>query len=105
MVSFAIVQDRREARRVLLELERVRGDKGLFAYEIGLIRAALGEEDAAFEWFSHAVRERSGWIAYLHVDPRLDHLRADHRFEQLPHAPVSEHGGSRGGPSQKRESP
>jgi serine/threonine-protein kinase len=94
--AFAIVQDRREARRVLADLERVRKDKGLFAYEIGLIHAALGEEDAAFEWFSRAVRERSGWIAYLHVDPRLDELRADHRFEQLQLPPVSEHGRSKG---------
>ena len=93
--AFGVVQDRREARRVLTQLERVRGDKGLFAYEIGLIHAALAENDAAFEWFSRAVRERSGWIAYLHVDPRLDELRADHRFQQLQLPPASEHGGSK----------
>jgi len=93
--AFGVVQDRREARRVLAELERVRGDKGLFAYEIGLIHAALAENDAAFEWFSRAVRERSGWIAYLHVDPRLDELRADHRFQQLQLPPASEHGRSK----------
>jgi hypothetical protein len=85
--AFGIVQDRREARRVLAELERVREDKGLFAYEIGLIHAALGEKDAAFEWFS----QRSGWIAYLHVDPRLDELRTDPRFQQLQRSPASEH--------------
>jgi serine/threonine-protein kinase len=93
--AFGVVQDRREARRILAELERIREDKGLFAYEIGLIHAALGENDAAFEWFSRAVRERSGWIAYLHVDPRLDALRADRRFQQLQKPPAPEHGRSK----------
>jgi len=39
----AAVQDRRDAQRVGKDLERLRGDKGLFAYEIGIIRAALGK--------------------------------------------------------------
>jgi TolB-like protein/Tfp pilus assembly protein PilF len=81
--ALAVLQDRREALRVAQELERLRGDKGLFAYELGVIRAALGERDQAFEWFRRAVQERSGWIAYLRVDPRLDALRADPRFGSL----------------------
>jgi len=52
----------------------MRGDKGLFAYELAVIHAALGDQDAAFKWLALAVEERSGWIAYLRVDPRLDHL-------------------------------
>lgn len=99
--AFGIVQDRREAHLVLAELERVREDKGLFAYEIGLIHAALAEKDAAFDWFSRAVRERSGWIAYLHVDPRLDELRTDPRFQQLQLSPASEHDRSKSPPPRR----
>lgn len=69
--------------RVIQDLERSRGDKGLFAYEIGVIHAALGQHDNAFDWFSRAVQERSGWIAYLPRDPRLDALHADSRFASL----------------------
>jgi hypothetical protein len=29
------------------------------------------------------VHERSGWIAYLRVDPRLDALHTDPRFDSL----------------------
>jgi hypothetical protein len=29
------------------------------------------------------VQERSGWIAYLRVDPRLDQLHTDPRFTEL----------------------
>jgi serine/threonine-protein kinase len=75
--------NRREALKVARELERLRGDKGLFAYEIGLIHAALGDVDPAFTWLARAVQERSGWIAYLPVDPRLEALNADARFSAL----------------------
>src|SRR5512145_1204715 len=81
--ALAVLQDRREALQIAEDLERLRGDKGLFAYELGVIRAALGEQDQAFRWFKRAIQERSGWIAYLRVDPRLDALHADPRFDNL----------------------
>jgi tetratricopeptide (TPR) repeat protein len=81
--ALAVLQDRREAKRVATDLERLRGNKGLFAYELGVIRAALGERNQAFTWLERAVKERSGWIAYLRVDPRLDNLYADPRFDSL----------------------
>jgi hypothetical protein len=54
-----------------------------FAYEIGVILATLGQRDDAFRWFTRAVEERSGWIAYSRVDPRLETLHADPRFDAL----------------------
>ena len=76
-------QDRKEALKIARELERLRGDKGLFAYEIGLIHATLGDDHQAFAWLTRAVQERSGWIAYLRVDPRLDRLHEDPTFQNL----------------------
>ena len=76
----AATQDRRAALRVVQNLEKLRSGKGLYAYEIGVIHAALGQLDNAFEWLSRAVSERSGWIAYLPRDPRLDALHTDPRF-------------------------
>jgi eukaryotic-like serine/threonine-protein kinase len=81
--ALAGLQDRREALRVADDLQRLRAGNGLFAYEIGVIHAALGDRDQAFSWFSRAVHERSGWIAYLRVDPRLDALQGDSRFDNL----------------------
>jgi tetratricopeptide (TPR) repeat protein len=81
--ALASSQDRKEALKVARELERLRGDKGLFAYEIGLIHAALDEDEKASAWLARAVQERSGWIAYLRVDPRLDRLHDDPTFKRL----------------------
>jgi TolB-like protein/Tfp pilus assembly protein PilF len=87
--ALAASQDRRAALGVIDDLRRLRGRKGLFAYELGVVYAALGDLDLAFKWFIRAVQERSGWIAYVPVDPRLDELRADPRFDcfivRIPH--------------------
>ena len=57
--ALAANHDRSAALRIIHDLERLRGDSGLFAYEIGLIYAALREIDDAFQWLSQAVQERS----------------------------------------------
>jgi TolB-like protein/tetratricopeptide (TPR) repeat protein len=81
--ALAVLQDRRAALDVADDLQRLRGGRGLFAYELGVIHAALGDHDHAFSWLTRAVQERSGWIAYLRVDPRLDSLHADPRLNSL----------------------
>jgi serine/threonine-protein kinase len=81
--ALAALRDRNEALRVAEDLQRLRTGKGLLAYEIGTIHAALGDRDQAFEWLARAVQERSGWVAYLRVDPRLDELHTDSRFDRL----------------------
>ena len=81
--ALAANQERREALRVVRDLERLRADKGLFAYEIAVILATLGKRDDSFEWFTRAVQERSGWIVYLKIDPRLEPLHDDPRFDAL----------------------
>jgi tetratricopeptide (TPR) repeat protein len=81
--ALAVLQDRSAALRIADDLEKVRGGQALFGYELGIIQAALGDYEQAFRWFRRAVEERSGWIAYVRVDPRLDLLRADPRFEDV----------------------
>ena len=85
--ALAATQDRRAALVVVRDLERLRGDKGLFAYEIGVIHGSLDGMDEALRWLSRAGEERSGWIAYLPRDPRLDALHSDPRFGRLRLSP------------------
>ena len=53
------------------------------AYDLALVCVGLGWTDQAFDWLSKAFEERSGWLAYLNVEPRLDTLRRDSRFDDL----------------------
>ena len=55
------------------------------AYDIALVCAGLGWKDQALGHLSQAYQERSGWMTYLNVDPRLDPLRNDRRFIDLLH--------------------
>jgi TolB-like protein/Tfp pilus assembly protein PilF len=77
----AVQHDRLGVHRIVDDLKRMRDDKGIFAYELGVIYAAMGDNEQAFEWLARAVQERSGWIAYLQVDPRLESLHNDPRFD------------------------
>jgi hypothetical protein len=72
-----------EARAVLGELSARAERAYVPAYDIALVCAGLGWKDQAFAFLSQAYEERSGWIAYLKVDPRLDLLRGDARFVDL----------------------
>jgi hypothetical protein len=44
---------------------------------------ALGEMDDAFRWLEVALDGRSYWVDTLNVDPTLDGLRSDARFDAL----------------------
>jgi serine/threonine protein kinase/Tfp pilus assembly protein PilF len=72
-----------EARAVLKEIhERARSG---YVSPVALTKlyAALGEANAAFDWLEQAYRERRGWLAYLKIEPTLDPLRPDPRFQRL----------------------
>jgi TolB-like protein len=53
------------------------------AYGLAEIYAALGDKEKAFVWLERAYEERSSELVYLKVEPRLDGLRSDFRFQDL----------------------
>ncbi len=74
---------RDEAHTALGELRRLRRQQPLFAYEIATVHAQLKENDEAFAWLATAERERTIGFAFIKVDPDLDNLRADPRFDAM----------------------
>jgi hypothetical protein len=72
-----------EARAVYEEL-KARAERAYVpAYDIALVCTGMGWNDQALEYLARAYQERSGWMTYLKVDPRLDPLRRDARFIDL----------------------
>jgi serine/threonine protein kinase/Tfp pilus assembly protein PilF len=45
--------------------------------------AQAGNKDKAFEYLEKSYQRREMWMAYLQVEPRLDPLRDDPRFDEL----------------------
>nr|MBA2457903.1 tetratricopeptide repeat protein [Gemmatimonadales bacterium] len=72
-----------EARAVLEGLRAESRERYVSPVGFVTLHAALGENDAAFEWLDRAYDDRRGWLAYLRVEPRLDGLRGDPRFARL----------------------
>ena len=72
-----------EARATFDELHARSRETYLPAYDLALVCVGLGWTDQAFEWLDRAHEERSGWLTYLKVEPRLDALRSDSRFDDL----------------------
>jgi DNA-binding SARP family transcriptional activator/TolB-like protein/Flp pilus assembly protein TadD len=81
--SLAAGGERAEAEGVLRRLHSVAETQSVSSYEIAIIHGTLGERDQMFDWLDRAYEERSGWLAYLAVDPRLDGVRDDERFRSL----------------------
>jgi hypothetical protein len=48
-----------------------------------LVHVGLQENDEAFAWLQRAFEQRSLWRGYLNVEPQLDPLRSDQRFQGL----------------------
>jgi serine/threonine protein kinase/Tfp pilus assembly protein PilF/TolB-like protein len=50
---------------------------------IAAIHAQIGDNDTAMEFLEKSYARREFWMAHLRVEPRLDPLRSDPRFEDL----------------------
>ncbi|HEY0380430.1 MAG TPA: protein kinase [Pyrinomonadaceae bacterium] len=72
-----------EARETLRRLVAGRDKEWVTAYEIAVIYSFLGERDEAFNWLDRAAQERAVGLTYVRVDPRVNNLRADPRFNEL----------------------
>ena len=72
-----------EARALIPRLQQHIRQNGIGTYEVGLVYAGLGEKDSAFEWLEKAVVVRDKGLTFLKVDPCLDPLRSDPRFQDL----------------------
>jgi serine/threonine protein kinase/tetratricopeptide (TPR) repeat protein len=73
----------REARQMIAQLERVAKRQYVSSYFIAIIYLGLGDLDQTFEWLEKAYEERSGFMAFIKVEPMLDALRGDPRFKTL----------------------
>jgi serine/threonine protein kinase/Flp pilus assembly protein TadD len=81
--AYAIAGKRKEAIEVLASLEDLDKERYVPAYNFAIIHAGLGDFDKAFEWFEQARKERSGFLPFLKVEPVVDCLRDDSRFDDL----------------------
>ena len=81
--AYALAGQRDQARDILSRVLQHADSTYVPAFHVGDAYAALGDKDRAFRWLRKAVDERSGWLCWLRVDPKLEGLRGDARFRAL----------------------
>lgn len=72
-----------DARKALAELEEMAKHRYVSPYNNALIYIGLGDKDQAFAWLNKADEERNDYLIYLKVEPAVDSLRSDPRFDAL----------------------
>jgi TolB-like protein/Tfp pilus assembly protein PilF len=74
-----------EAIKAIGRLQDQVRKNGVGRYEIALIYTGLGKKQEAFQWLEEAYKAHDVGLIYLKIDPCLDPLRSDPRFDDLVH--------------------
>jgi tetratricopeptide (TPR) repeat protein len=80
---YATSGQKAKAEEIIASLSEMAKTRYVPSFDVALIYAGLGDDDSAFGWLEKAYQERSSWMAYLKIEPRLDSLRSDQRFSDL----------------------
>ena len=76
--------DKEAARRMLAELDEISRRREVVGYLRALLYLSLNNKDEALRWLEQGYEERDGSnICWINVDPLLDSLHGDPRFEAL----------------------
>ena len=80
---YAAAGYRAEAQKILEQLKELSKKQYVTPYVVARIHLTLGEIDEAFHWLEVAYQQRAEWMVVLKVDPCLDNLRSEPRFQNL----------------------
>ena len=80
---YGVAGDKAKAKGVIDSLKAMARTRYVPSFDLAMVYTGLGEIDSAFAYLEKAYEERSSWLAYLKVEPRLDVLRSDARFDEL----------------------
>jgi serine/threonine protein kinase/tetratricopeptide (TPR) repeat protein len=72
-----------EAVQTLDELTELATHRYVAPHFFAGIHIGLGENDRAMEYLEKSYEEHCHWLFYLHIDPSMDPLRDDPRFQNL----------------------
>ena len=82
--AYGLSGNKMEAEKILDQLKKVSQERYVSAYSFALVYLGLGDKEEALRWLEQSYQDRAGSdIGYIRVDPLLDPLRADPRFEAL----------------------
>jgi TolB-like protein/Flp pilus assembly protein TadD len=82
--AYGLSGNRMEAEKMLDQLKELSKQRYVAAYSFALVYLGLGDKNEALRWLEQSYQDRAGSdIGFIRVDPLLDPLRGEPRFEAL----------------------
>src|SRR5215475_7694987 len=82
--SYGLSGNKTEAEKIVNQLKELTNQRYVAAYTFALTYLGLGDKEQALRWLEQAYQNRAGNdIGWIRVDPLLEPLRGDPRFEAL----------------------
>ncbi len=82
--SHGLSGNKMEAEKILDHLKKLSKERYVSAYSFALAYLGLGDKEEALRWLEQSYQDRAGSdVGFIRVDPLLDPVRDDPRFEAL----------------------
>jgi TolB-like protein/Flp pilus assembly protein TadD len=82
--AYAASGNKTDAVKILDQLKELSKQRYVAVYSFALIYLGLGDKEEALRWLEQSYQDRAGAdVGWIKVDPLLDPLRGDPRFEAL----------------------
>ncbi len=80
---YGVSGNREKALEMLEQAKQLENRVGVWAFGYALIQIGLGNKEQAIDWLERSYQAKENAIANIKIDPLLDPLRGDPRFEKL----------------------
>jgi tetratricopeptide (TPR) repeat protein len=82
--AYALKGEREKALQLLTQIKELEAHGTVWAFGFALVYLGLGDKNEAINWLERSYRNKEGAkISLIKVEPMLDPLRGDPRFEKL----------------------
>ena len=81
--TYALAGETEQARSILEKLQSLSRERYVSPYDLAMIYIALQDCEQALTSLEEALAQRSLWMGYIDLEPQLDPLRSDPRFQVL----------------------
>ncbi len=81
--AYAAAGNRKEALKLLAEMKELSKRRYVPPYDMATLYFGLGDKGQALTWLEKASEERSWWMPFINVEPWMDPLRSEPRFQAI----------------------
>ncbi|HEU5248555.1 MAG TPA: protein kinase [Thermoanaerobaculia bacterium] len=79
----AMTGDRAGAMKFFEELKALTTKRYVSRHDLAVVSLSLGDKQAALDWLEKSYEDRNWYVPWIHLEPRLDALRSEPRFQDL----------------------